>query len=520
MRMQSAPESTSRLFVVMALALGIISFSIVLLFHNIADGDVWAKLVLGAAVWRDGRLPMHDLFAFTPVLPRYVDHEWGSGLVFFTCLKLFGSSSLILLKIILAFVTLGSALLLARRFESDWPTLLALAVPCAICVLPGFVPVIRSHTFTYACFSIALLLLELMRAGKRWPACALIFLMLLWVNLHGGFVAGLGTIGIYSVFSLIERRAVRVFIPTLLGCIAVTVINPYGPKYWMYVLSAILHKRPDIVEWQPMPLWANDAFVGFRVLIVLGICLLILGRRTANKSLPGLCMLIITALLALRSRRHAPFFGVAAVAFIGPFASVTIHSLAGRLSKSPLGKVGFARIIFAGFVVLTLVVSIRFLPGASFQPLAPVSQFPVRETDILTLSGLSGNAAVPFEWGSYTSWRLYPKIKVSMDGRYEAAYPESTYEMNRDFFAMRGSEWDRLLKQYSVDFVLLDLRLSRLKPEDLAPKGYVTVWKQEGISALVVLNKHAPLLQKIVADLPQSTIEVFDASIPAQWPRF
>jgi hypothetical protein len=518
--MQSAPDSTSRFLILATFVLGVISFGVVLLFHNIADGDLWAKLALGAAVWKDGQLPMHDVFAFTPVLPVYVDHEWGSGLAFFTFLKLFGPGSLLLLKILLAFITLGAALLLARRFEPDWPALLALAVPCALCVLPGFVPVIRSHAFTYACFSTTLLLLELMRAGKRWPAVVLVLLMILWVNLHGGFVAGLGTIGIYTLFSLIERKTPKVFMPAFLACAAATMINPYGPKYWTYVLPALLHKRLDIVEWQPMPLWGNDAFIGFRLLMVLTICFLIFGRRAENKSLPGLCMLFITAVLALRSRRHAPFFGVAVLAFAGPFVGAAIRAIAARASAKSLAKTGFGRIVFAGFITLAFVVSMRFLPGAAFQVLAPVSQFPVREADILARAGLSGNAAVPFEWGSYASWRLYPNIKVSMDGRYEAAYPESTYEMNRDFFTKRGPDWDRLLKRHTVDFVMLDLQLSKLKPEDLSPKGYVTVWKQEGVSALVVLNKHAELLQKIVADLPPFTIEALDASIPYKWPRF
>jgi hypothetical protein len=224
-------------------------------------------------------------------------------------------------------------------------------------------------------------------------------------------------------------------------------------------------------------------------------------------------------LLALRSRRHAPFFGITALAFVAPCVSSAARAVLERCA-APLARIGPARVVLAAFVALTFWVSMKFLPGASLQVLAPVSQFPVREADILARSGLSGNIATPFEWGSYASWRLYPKLKVSMDGRYEAAYPESTYEMNRDFFAKRGPDWDRLLKQHSVDFIMLDLQLSKLKPPDLESKGYTTVWQQEGISALVVANKHAAHLKSVVADLPPFTIEALDPGIPAQWPRF
>jgi hypothetical protein len=297
-------------------------------------------------------------------------------------------------------------------------------------------------------------------------------------------------------------------------------VNPYGPKYWTYVLPAILHKRPDIVEWGPMPWWGIDSFIGFRILFVLTVLALIFGRRQTKHSWPGLCMMFIAAVLALRSRRHAPFFGITTLAFAGPYFESAFCQLAQKFGSTFAARIGAERVVFAGYVALAFFVSLRLLPSASFQVLAPVSQFPVREADILSRSGFSGNLALPFMWGSYASWRLYPKIKVSIDGRYEAAYPESTYEINRDFFAKRGPEWDRLLKNRAVDFIALDLQRSNLKPEELIEKGFVTVWRQEGVSALLALKKHEAVLQKMVEELPPTTIEPLDASIPNSWPRF
>ena len=280
------PPSTdrSRLFIFASLLLGVFTFVIVLLFHNLADGDLWAKLSLGAAVWNHGKLPSTDVFAFTPVLPVYVDHEWGSGLIFFTMLKWFGPSSLMWLKVFLAFTALACAFAIAARAKVSWPVLLALALPCAFCVLPGYVPVIRSHAFTYALFALTLLLLELIRGGRRWPAFALVPVMVLWVNVHGGFVAGLGTIGVYAAVSVIERKGRTILLSAFAACALATLVNPYGYKYWGYVLPAVFHKRPDIAEWQPMPWWGVDSFLGFRILFVLTIVALILGRRTTVRS--------------------------------------------------------------------------------------------------------------------------------------------------------------------------------------------------------------------------------------------
>ena len=60
------------------------------------------------------------------------------------------------------------------------PVLLVLAIPCALAVLPGYVPVIRSHALTFAFFGVTLLCLEWLRAGKRWPAVLIVVMMLAW----------------------------------------------------------------------------------------------------------------------------------------------------------------------------------------------------------------------------------------------------------------------------------------------------------------------------------------------------
>ena len=84
MNAPSAPETTLRR---LAVFLGIFSFAAVLAAHNISDGDLWAKLAIGAHVWHFGTVPDRDTFAFTPVLPHYIDHEWGAGTIFFGVLK-------------------------------------------------------------------------------------------------------------------------------------------------------------------------------------------------------------------------------------------------------------------------------------------------------------------------------------------------------------------------------------------------------------------------------------------------
>jgi hypothetical protein len=558
--------------------LGVFSFTVVLAAYHIADGDLWAKLALGAEVWLRGSVPQQDRFAFTPVLPEYIDHEWGAGVIFFGLLKWFGPAALMGLKILLALGAMAAALAAGgrgrarlseradtniapdgalgetrptklgtrnseprtqnperlRRAGCGWESLLLLAIPAAACVLPGYVPVLRSHTFTYCFFAVTLLCLEEIRAGRRWAAFVQPAVMLVWANVHGGFVAGLGTVAVYTVFALVTQRQTKTMLAVALACLAVTFVNPYGLKFWTYLLPAVLAKRTRIEEWQPMPLFALDAFTGFRVLFVLVVLSFLAGwlKRSreawpaplANSGGPGhtnlqcgMVMLVLTAALAWRAKRHAPFFGVAALAFAGPFVESALGRLAARLPERLRLRIQPEFSLCLVYGVVALWVATSFLPRASWQVLAPVGHDPVREVDVLAHAQAEGNLATPFGWGSYAAWRLHPRVKISMDGRYEAVFPESTFELNNDFYEKRGTNWDRLIREFPVDFVLLEFFQEPLRPEDLLDRGYVLVWLTEGQSALMALEKHASKLRQAAAQLPPTTIDPLDARIPEKW---
>jgi len=68
-------ERPSRLLQGIIALLGVFSLSVILAFHNITDGDLWAKLAIGETVWKTGHILHHDVYAFTPTLPEYIDHE-------------------------------------------------------------------------------------------------------------------------------------------------------------------------------------------------------------------------------------------------------------------------------------------------------------------------------------------------------------------------------------------------------------------------------------------------------------
>lgn len=509
-----------------AAVLGALGFSVVLAWHNTADNDLWARLAVGARLWHTGTLWPHDVFAFTPTLPVWIDHEWGAGAIFFAVLTAGGSAGLMVLKILLALTALGLALDTARRRGAAPPALLLAAIPCAWAILPGYVPVIRSHAFTYAAFALMLWLCERVAAGRRswWPLIPL--LLLAWVNIHGGFVTGFLPPAVYALVQGVPpwMRHLRRghFKPNetnpcvswpwlaLAAGAAVTLVNPWGWRFLAYLVPALLHPRTRIDEWGPMPLWGWDAFTGYRVLTIVALVMIAaLWRRQdaahRRRLAPALVLLVLTAAAGWLHRRHAPFFGIAAAALLPALVA------RGRASL-PTAKA--VAVLFGG---LTAGLLLRFLPDASLQVWAPVGIFPVRECDILSRAGIDGNVAVPFDWGSYAAWRLYPHLKISMDGRYEETFPEATLEANARFYEREGADWDRLVRENRVDFVIVNHRRTRLKPADLTALGFEPVYLQP-LSSLWARPSTAARLRATADALPDSTIDPLDPAIPARWP--
>lgn len=510
-----------RILAGLCLVLGFFAFDSVLGYFNVADSDLWARLAAGAAVWRDGRVFESDPFAFTPTLPEWIDHEWGAGVIFYGLIGGFGPGSLLMFRLAAATAAAGFAVAVALRAGTRREAVLLLALPCAFAVVPGYVAVVRSHALTYMFFGFTLLALDLIRSGRRWPAYVLVPLTAVWANCHGGFVSGLGTMGVFATEALLRRRH-RVILWSVLGAsLCSTLLNPWGPRYWAYLVPALLHRRPEIEEWGPLPLFRMDSFFGFRIsFIIVGTLLMLRWRDARTRLSPaGAVMLALTAWLGWSSRRHAPFFGIAALAFAPPLLESALMAVRSRVPADATRTLRPIHGVILLYLLAFFLARQRFGNEAGGRVIAPVGFYPVREADLLMYSGAEGRLAVPFRWGSYALWRLYPRLLVSIDGRYEETYPEATFEMNQDFFNLRGEDWDRLAREFKPDYVMLDLKQSPLRPEHLAPLGYEPVYSdREAGSALLARADRAGDLRAFAATrLPAETIEPLDTALTDSW---
>jgi len=292
-------------------------------------------------------------------------------------------------------------------------------------------------------------------------------LMLIWVNVHGGFLLGFVLLGIFWVGSMwtwlrlkesrieesLEKIAAgkRVRQLTLVGLASAvaSLVNPYGWHLHAHIYSYLSNRFfiDHIDEFQS----PNFHGIAQRCLLVL--------------------LLIVIAALAARGRRLRlsqillTFFAVYAALYSSrniPVSSILLAAIAGLLIPS-LGTKGFVgRMVVVDSslcghlwpivaIVATLIIALNGgrvgstpLMDAHFD----ARRMPVDAVSFLEQSGLRGPVLAPDYWGGYLIYRLYPNTKVVIDDRhdfYGEAFLRSYLTMMHvepgwyDFLKWRGS---------------------------------------------------------------------------------
>jgi hypothetical protein len=90
----------------------------------------------------------------------------------------------------------------------------------------------------------------------------------------------------------------------------------------------------------------------------------------------------------------------------------------------------------------------------SFTP-NPTNYFPQEAIAYMKKRNLSGNLSTPFNWGQYCIFHLYPRMKVSMDGRYDTVYPERVFkDFIKNVYGIEG-RWKHVLRKYDTNYLLV-----------------------------------------------------------------
>jgi len=452
------------------ITLFLILLSYVLILTS-ADGDLWARLAVGKIYSQTGHVLMNDIFSYTPTKSIWIDHEWGSGVVFYQLVKNFGDKGLIFLQAMLMFA-IFSIVSQIIKLNNDKKDISNLNLPFYLLLLFAFsignCYIVRCQMFTFFFFTVWLYTLERIRRGENrllwiFPATSVI-----WANLHGGFVAGFGLLLIYALGEALNKRPFKKYLLILIPTVLVTLINPYGLKYWAYILEATTMSRLGITEWAPTDLLLFEKWKFFRIflaLITTGLLINFLRTKPKIRDLDftKYILLSVTLFLALKHIKHQPFFVITAGSFLYNEFYLMLNSLGIWLTKLVGEKlasvykktIGIRDILlYSSLIVLCILELITFPMTLKIS----ASMFPLGSIELIKMNKLKGNLATVFHWGSYAAWKLYPNIYIAEDGRYEEVYPVSTHNLVINLNYLANEKWFDLVRKHHTDILLLDKR--------------------------------------------------------------
>jgi hypothetical protein len=428
-----------------------------------ADPDLWGHVRFGLDTLA-GRAPgARDTYSFTSDRP-WINHEWLAEVVVAASYRL-GAPGLILLAAAVMAGTVALVGAAVRRGGLGGPAgvvLVALAVYGASPQLATVRPQLFSVLLCAA-------LLWVLRAAQERPSAAWLAapLFAAWANLHGGWIVGLGVLGLWLAGEVL-RGAARVprSLAVLACALVATAVNPYGARLWGFLAETVGPGRADIEEWQPV--WRSPAD-----LLPWMACALALGwawwrsRRSRWEFLPAIAL----GALTFQVVRLQAFFALSTVACAAP-------AFAGRgapgfpLTKAPTkGEV----LLVAGFAAAVLgaagVVASR---TADCLPLMAERVYATPEAEaveFLSKNRLEGRMLTWFDYGQYALWHLSPRLKVSYDGRRETVYSTRVQQAHWRFY--RGDT--ALARQLQADFIWVPASLPVVA--SLLKEGWVCIFR-------------------------------------------
>jgi hypothetical protein len=482
-----------------------------LLSLTVADPDLWGHVKFGQDILQSGQIVQRDTYSYLTGDQPWINHEWLAEFIFAGLMNLGGPRALVLFKTAMALLTTGLVYWSLRR-QGLSALRGGIVLMFVVILLPSGVVTVRPQTFTWLLFVVTLLLLDAADRGRlRW-LWGIPGVFALWANCHGGFLVGLSILSVWSATRIVAslcrpsrsdsgiRWTSAAFVAATFAGGVATLATPFGVRLLDFLVRPSTVARPEITEWQPIPIAST---YGVIYLILLAMALAGLFYSTRERRPAPLVLFLCVAILPLLAVRHLPLFALG----IPILAGEHIEDAWNRWPPSARtghgnGRGGKVNVWLAG-IAITLAMVFLWLSLSHFDCIRIdrriATSFPARAVAVLRESGVSGNLAIYFNWGEYAIWHLSPRIRVSIDGRRETVYSEKAREVNQSFGSGVG-DWGRLIQRHDTHMALVSKTTPVFNLLKLS-SGWVLAY-EDSLSGLFA-REGTPLVSQIRAASPR-----------------
>jgi tetratricopeptide (TPR) repeat protein len=487
------------------LALVAVVYAAMACLRTVGDFDTGWQLATGRYHFQHHAIPSTDVLSYTSAGTPWF-YPCFAGAILYAVFQGFGYAGLTWFCVIAA--TLLAGWLLWRAVPTgNLPTaaLLVLAVPSLAHRLTP-----RADLFTTLFFAIMLTELWRFHRGQSARLWLLPPVMFLWVNLHPGFIAGLGLLAAYLLMEilLLPFRDVRPEVrnrlakswPWLAASAAVTLLNPWGAGTFRQALHLAgvapsqgterfvgeLSAAP--LSWRLIPhaFQLRDPESSFWWLLVASAAGVLLALRRRQF---GAAVLLVTAMAAAIERlRYQGLFAIVVTVVVGTLLADAFAELAARPSTRQRTN---AVLLWAGatlVAVLCALTALRvadlasnryYVVDASPSTFGPGESwwFPERAAEFIEREKLPGNIFQPYNLGGWTALRLGPAYLDYIDGR--AVSPEVAAEEQLLLSQSPDSAaWQQVAARRNINVIVLSLaRYAGLGGFDLPAYCEASTWQ-------------------------------------------
>ena len=280
------------------------------------DGDVSWHIATGQWILDHRSIPHTDPFSYTWFGKPWVPIEWLAEVVLASAYRLTGYAGIAAL-VTAALMALHAAIYLNAGRWLRAPLLPVVAMDFVL--MPMLLA--RPHVLTWPLLAFWTWLMLRAREQDRAPPLAAAALMILWTNVHGGYVFGLAIAAAIGLEALVDSadkaRAFRQWLAFGLACALACLVNGNGLEGVLHPLRFTqLQMLPLIDEWKPSSFALTPFF--FAVLaLTLGI---IAWKRPRLPWVRWLLLATLLGLAFLQVRHQAMLAIVAAMILPQGFA--------------------------------------------------------------------------------------------------------------------------------------------------------------------------------------------------------
>lgn len=424
------------------------------------DYDLWARLIIGKFIVQTGHVLKYDFLSYTPTHTLY-DHEWGSSVIFYLTQHIFSHVGLLLLQVILTFLIylVIIKIIKLRGITTTHPYNFVFYFFSLSAISMGQIAdqIIRCQIFTFLFFTIYLYILEMARKDQNKPLWLLPIIMIIWNNMHGGCIAGIGLVVIYIIGEFINKKPIKKFFLPLLFTISVLPINPWGFDYITFLIKATTMPRPEITEWLGLfnPIYVNTylEFKFFALIMILAEIAFILRSYFTKKLNFDATKILAVGVTLFLAIEHVKFIPISVIT-ISALLYDDFYTIFNLITRNILKKASNFKDILI-YTLFSIFIIFNFTATKITQQFVSWNKYPLRAIEFVKINNLRGNLFINFGLGSYASYKLYPNNKIFIDGRYEEAYYDYMLPMINRFLNL-GKNSDELMNKFNTDVFILE----------------------------------------------------------------